>query len=195
MSGRMVSQKRQYDRNVRLTEYQPGDVVLLNRPVTKRGKSPKLSRHWTGPFLIQDRINQVNYRIQASPRSKAHVVHADRLKLCHGTHPDALRFPGSGEPPYGGRSGVTGDAHHSPSPRGRVRGGNRFRIRLVGVRCGSDAGSCHEDSVGPRRTSTAAPRLPVLLIDYRRSTACWGSGGSGRPPDPLPWFEASGRTD
>ena len=98
MSERMVSQKRQYDRNVRLIEYHPGNVVWLYRPVTKRGKSPKLFRHWTGPFLIQDRINQVNYRIQASPRSKAHVVHADRLKLCHGTRPEDLGFPGTTEP-------------------------------------------------------------------------------------------------
>ena len=116
MSGRMVSQKRQYDRNVRLIEYQPGDVVLLYRPVTKRGKSPKLSRHWTGPFLIQDRINQVNYRIQASPRSKAHVVHADRLKLCHGTHPEDLGFPGSGEPPTAAAEEPQGTPIIPPSP-------------------------------------------------------------------------------
>ena len=154
MSERMVSQKQQYDRNVRLTEYQKGDVVLLYRPVTKRGKSPKLSRHWTGPYLIQDRINQVNYRIQASPRSKAHVVHADRLKLCHGTRPEDLGFPGAGEPstmaaeepprtlatpppPEEESEGATdsesgsqgSDAAEAPAPVTRMRSGRAVRAR------------------------------------------------------------------
>ena len=71
MSGRMVSQKRQYDRNVRLTEYQKGDVVLLYRPVTKRGKSPKLSRHWMGPFLIQDYFTKwVECHAMTRPRTR-----------------------------------------------------------------------------------------------------------------------------
>ena len=84
MSKQLVSQKRHFDKNVRMVTYSPGDIVWLYRPVTKRGQTHKLCRFWTGPFLILDKINEVNYRIQASPRSKPLIVHADRLKPSEG---------------------------------------------------------------------------------------------------------------
>ena len=51
-------------------------------------------RPWTGPYLITQRICGVTYRIQASPRGKTQVVHADRLKKCYGTKAQDLGFGG-----------------------------------------------------------------------------------------------------
>lgn len=91
-TSQMISQKRHYDQNVRLVTYKEGDIVLLHNPAKKKGKSFKLTRPWTGPFLIITKISDVTFRIQASPRGKAKVVHADRLKPCVGRRPTDLGF-------------------------------------------------------------------------------------------------------
>ena len=96
MTQQMVSQKRQYDQNVRLTCYQPGEVVWLHHMAGKKGRSPKLLRKWTGPYVIRTKISEVTYRIQASPRSKSQVIHGDRLKPCYGTTAEELGFPDRG---------------------------------------------------------------------------------------------------
>ena len=98
MSKQMVSQKRHYDQNVRLVTYHPGDLVWLHSLARKPGKSYKLTRSWKGPFLILEKINEVNFKIQASPRSKWQIVHADRLKPCEGRTASSLGFPGRGNP-------------------------------------------------------------------------------------------------
>ena len=92
MTKQMVAQKRHYDANVRLVPYKEGDIVWLHNPARKRGRSAKLSRPWTGPYLIVQKINDVNFRIQASPRSRQQVVHADRLKTCVGRVAQDLGF-------------------------------------------------------------------------------------------------------
>ena len=88
----MTHQKRHYDLDARPTYYQEGDVVWLHRVVGKKGRSPKLIRPWTGPYLVIQRISGVTYRIQASPRGKTQIVHADRLKKCHGVVAKDLGF-------------------------------------------------------------------------------------------------------
>ena len=88
----MTCQKRHYDLDARPTYYQEGDVVWLHRVVGKKGRSPKLIRPWTGPYLVIQRISGVTYRIQASPRGKVQIVHADRLKKCHGVVAKDLGF-------------------------------------------------------------------------------------------------------
>ena len=88
----MVSQKRQYDKNVRLVQYKVGDIVWLYHPATRKGTTHKFARLWKGPFKITHMINEVNYRIQATPRSRPQIVHADRLKPCLGYTLDDLGF-------------------------------------------------------------------------------------------------------
>ena len=89
----MVTQKRQYDHNVRLVSYQEGEVVWLHCPIRRLGKSFKLTRPWTGPYVIIKSISEVTFRIQKSPRGKAQIVHADRLKPCVGLSARDLGFP------------------------------------------------------------------------------------------------------
>ena len=92
LTSAMITQKRHYDRNVRNIDYQAGDIVWLHHKVRKKGKSPKLTRSWKGPFLITAKLGDVTYRIQAHPRSKTDVVHADRLKLAEGVAASELGF-------------------------------------------------------------------------------------------------------
>ena len=99
LTSSMISQKRQFDKNVRLVQYGEGDLVWLHCPAMKRGRSAKLARLWKGPFLITHKINEVNYRIQASPRSRTQIVHADRLKPCLGMTKVDLGFGVGDEEP------------------------------------------------------------------------------------------------
>ena len=43
------------------------------------GVSPKLFRHWTGSWRIQDILGSVTYRVVLGPRTK--IVHRSRSKL------------------------------------------------------------------------------------------------------------------
>lgn len=88
----LVSQKRHYDQNVRLVEYQEGDVVWKYNPAKTRGRSFKLTRPWQGPFVIVKKLSDVTFRIRASPRGKPQIIHADRIKPCIGQKASDLGF-------------------------------------------------------------------------------------------------------
>ena len=81
-------QKDRYDRRVSGGRYQVGDRVWLHSPAIPRGRSPKLHRPWTGPFVVIKVLSDVTYRIQSErPKSRCRrqrlVVHFNRLKPCH----------------------------------------------------------------------------------------------------------------
>ena len=46
----------------------------------KTGQSTKLKRHWSGPFVITKKINDVNFIVQNSNNGKKSIVHYDRIK-------------------------------------------------------------------------------------------------------------------
>jgi hypothetical protein len=72
------SQKKYYDRQTMVRPYKAGDWVLRYYPPQARGK---LGWGWIGPLLIVGKLNDVNYKIQASKKSKVQVVHVNHLKL------------------------------------------------------------------------------------------------------------------
>ena len=80
-------QKDNYDRNAHVIGYNIGDRVRCYTPVTKKGKSPKLTPFWHGPFRIID-IDIPNYLIRLcdNPRSRTFWVHANRLKPTQESH-------------------------------------------------------------------------------------------------------------
>ena len=84
-------QKRYYDRNVRSTNYDVGDLVRRSQPKVMIGTKSKLARKWTGPWIIMQRLSDVLYKIQVSRRSKPVIVHSDNLKLYRG--PKSTRHP------------------------------------------------------------------------------------------------------
>ena len=81
-----LSQKRQadeYDRKSWGTPYNQGDRVWLFNPSTPRGLSPKLTSHWTGPYIVKQNIHNTNYVIQLEAGRKVLTVHHNRLKPCY----------------------------------------------------------------------------------------------------------------
>ena len=55
-----------------------GSFVWLFNPAKTKGRSPKLSIKWMGPYLVREKIG-VLCKIQLSPKSRTRVVHQDRL--------------------------------------------------------------------------------------------------------------------
>ena len=79
--------KSSYDIRVRKQQFQAGDWVWYYYPRRYKRKSPKWQKHYTGPYLVIRVIPPSNYVLQKSPRSKAFVVHTDKLKKCFGNTP------------------------------------------------------------------------------------------------------------
>ena len=88
--------KRRYDAEADYSVFEKGDAVWLYNPQRKKGVSPKLSRPWTGPYIIIKRINDLVYRIQQGPKSKLKVVHRNRLWRYKGHNPP--QWMGTEEP-------------------------------------------------------------------------------------------------
>jgi hypothetical protein len=72
--------KRYYDFNAKPLEFNPGDLVWVFSPRTYKGRTPKWSRCYSGPFEVIRRVNAVNYAVRRTPRSVATVVHVNKLK-------------------------------------------------------------------------------------------------------------------
>ena len=75
-------QKKLYDRRLHGDGFRVGDKVWLHSPVVKRGLSRKLVLPWTGPYVVEKKLSEVNYKIRSEDGRKSHVVHFDRLKPC-----------------------------------------------------------------------------------------------------------------
>jgi hypothetical protein len=77
-------QKNYFDRNVRETNYEVGQLVRRSQPKVGKGEKLKLARKWTGPWVIVKRLSEVLYQIQHSKQSKPVIVHADNIKQYRG---------------------------------------------------------------------------------------------------------------
>ncbi|KAL5019435.1 hypothetical protein ScPMuIL_003480, partial [Solemya velum] len=56
--------------------------ILVVGDLYTKGLSPKLTRFWTGPFDIIQKLSDVNYVISQPDSRKKQVVHFNRLKPC-----------------------------------------------------------------------------------------------------------------
>mgnify|MGYP005985344927 FL=1 len=52
---------------------------VCDRNFCKKGRGPKLSPDWEGPYTVVSRINDVVYRIQRELKTKMKTVHLDLL--------------------------------------------------------------------------------------------------------------------
>lgn len=75
-----AAMKRRYDMKAAAVKYDVGSGVWLHNPQRKKGRSPKLSRSWEGPYVVVKQINDVVVRIKKGPQAKPKVVHINRLK-------------------------------------------------------------------------------------------------------------------
>ena len=55
-----------------------GDKVYLYDPTTKRGYNVKLTRRWKGPYIVMEKINNVNYRVTRN--GIVSVVNVQRMR-------------------------------------------------------------------------------------------------------------------
>jgi hypothetical protein len=75
--------KRRYDARVKAVEFKVDDQVWYFCPRSKVGTSPKWTSFYSGPFRVVRKVNDVNYVIQMTPRSRLQVVHVNKLKPYH----------------------------------------------------------------------------------------------------------------
>jgi hypothetical protein len=79
--------KRNYDVNIKTPSFKVGDMVWYYYPRRFSGRSPKWSRVYIGPYKITAALNDVNFVLKTSPRSKPFVVHIDKLRPFFGSTP------------------------------------------------------------------------------------------------------------
>jgi hypothetical protein len=79
--------KRNYDVNIKTPSFKVGDMVWYYYPRRFSGRSPKWSRVYIGPYKITAALNDVNFVLKTSPRSKPIVVHIDKLRPFFGSTP------------------------------------------------------------------------------------------------------------
>ena len=65
------------------TQFNIGDIVLMQKPLTKVGLAQKLHRPYVGDFRIIKKIGKVNYVIQELNGTKTHIVHVNRIIKKH----------------------------------------------------------------------------------------------------------------
>ena len=70
----------QYNRNLHVIDFQPGQKVWLKMKYFKTGESKKLAPRKSGPWTIEEKLgNGVNFKIKRDSTKKEMVVHHDRL--------------------------------------------------------------------------------------------------------------------
>lgn len=80
--------KIRYDGRRLHVYFDPGDLVWLWTPLRKRGLCQKFLAHYVGPYVILERLSEVNYRIArltstGRHSAKTEVTHVARLKPCN----------------------------------------------------------------------------------------------------------------
>ena len=75
-----LRQKSYYDRNVHGKPYRPGDLVWKAIKRVKRGRTWSLAPHFEGPYIVEEVLSDVNYRIRHVDRTTSVVEHFDHLK-------------------------------------------------------------------------------------------------------------------
>jgi transposase InsO family protein len=91
MKTQVQRMKRNYDANVRSKSFKTNDFVWYYYPRRYKGRSPKWSRFYVGPYKIITVLNDVNYVLKATPRSKAVIAHIDKLRAYYGAVPSSWR--------------------------------------------------------------------------------------------------------
>ena len=77
-------QKKQYDCRVKEHNCSVGDKVWRNQWQSPPGIKASVHRHWTGPWMVIEKLCDVLFRIKHSANSPSVVIHGDNLKRYHG---------------------------------------------------------------------------------------------------------------
>ena len=73
--------KLAYDKKHEDRQFEVGDRVLVHALKREKGKSTKMKHPYHGPFIIQEKLGPLNYRVKTiSGRKREDTVHVNRLK-------------------------------------------------------------------------------------------------------------------
>ncbi|RZF42399.1 hypothetical protein LSTR_LSTR004207 [Laodelphax striatellus] len=72
------TQKKQYDKKSKTSEYRVGQKVYLYVPTIRRKRVKKLSKLWRGPYRIVEVKSKLNVVLRVKGRNV--VVHVNRIK-------------------------------------------------------------------------------------------------------------------
>ena len=92
-------QKQRYDSHRREKSYNVGDLVLVYRPLRKKGRSTKLLHKYHGPLRVTQKLTDLTYALKLviGQKRKVDTVHVCNLKLFHPRlpmrKPDVTLFP------------------------------------------------------------------------------------------------------
>lgn len=78
--------KKEYDNSIVPVSFEVGDCVYLYVPqLSSKSNCRKLARLWTGPFVIVEKVGQVNVKIKnlQNNRTLPNLVHVNRLKRAY----------------------------------------------------------------------------------------------------------------
>ena len=64
-------------------------IVWLHSPVVPPGVYRKFHKPWTGPYVVVEKLSDLNYKIRPLTGNGKPIVHYNQLKKCD---PD-IRFP------------------------------------------------------------------------------------------------------
>ena len=86
----LVASKRNkelYDIKVAVNRYKEGEVVWLLNEARHKGTCPKLEMVYEGPYLVKQKISEMNFVIQLDEQGKQKLVHHNKLKPYRGENP------------------------------------------------------------------------------------------------------------
>jgi hypothetical protein len=66
-------------------EFQPGEEVLVYKPIRKVGRAEKLLHHWHGPYVVQRKTASLNYEVKQKDKRKTEIVHVGKMKTFLGS--------------------------------------------------------------------------------------------------------------
>jgi hypothetical protein len=61
-------------------EFQPGEEVLVYKPIRRVGRAEKLLHHWHGPYVVQRNTASLNYEVKQKDKRKTEIVHVGKMK-------------------------------------------------------------------------------------------------------------------
>ena len=88
-----LRQKKQYDCRVKEHNYSVGDHVWRNQWQSPPGLKAGIRRHWTGPWMVTEKLCDVLFRLKHSADSPSVVIHGDNMKLYHGEQKLYIQVP------------------------------------------------------------------------------------------------------
>ena len=87
MSSAAVRSKEFYDAKISLNRYKTGDLVWCLQESRKVGIMTKLQHTYEGPFLIKNKVSEINFLLQLDTSGMEKLVHHNKLKPYESNHP------------------------------------------------------------------------------------------------------------